>query len=515
MANPTNPPPPSRRFAERTGRDVWTSGGPFGYLESVQAAGSVAAPLLAGASFTLVALVLQSASPFGRWQNFSLLLFVAAGLAQIFAVQSVAWARRYMAAPVDLRQWLPDDFIDRGERPTEWLQQYQRFNDERARRWAGRTRAWINAGITLLLAGIAVGVVPPGPVSPVRWPVITVAWIGVAVEASWVAAMRLDERARLGLLVRSGAIFTAGGATAAGCFAAAGTPGRAATWWAVALALAAALLWLAACTGARLRHGRVRLRAPLTGGLAIARAALAPVAPAVFVLALWSAVAEIARDRQQTLRDQHPGVEELLPAGVSLGAHHRAWSRCAALPAAAGDLAGLLAESGPLLAPDRQPDLAELREKVARSPGCVVQVVDRDDDRARLGYYAVYPLLETAVRRLRSGQITDGGQLRPADLAESPASTGGWYIAIIWAPGPPWTRRCVIATLVDALAAAGAGGPAQPVFGRPVTPLGRSLMRQYGFTAVNATADAISVLQKRTSSALVLGERMFVLSINT
>lgn len=159
---------------------------------------------------------------------------------------------------------------------------------------------------------------------------------------------------------------------------------------------------------------------------------------------------------------------------------------------------GLLAESGPLLGPDRQPELAELREKVARSPGCVVQVIDRDDDRARLGYYAVYPLLETAVRRLRSGQITDGGQLRPTDLAVSPATTEGWYIAIIWAPGLPWTRRCVIATLVDALAAAGAGSAAQPVFGQPVTPPGRSLMRQYGFTAVNAAADAISVMQKRT-----------------
>jgi hypothetical protein len=112
-----------------------------------------------------------------------------------------------------------------------------------------------------------------------------VAWIGVAVEASWVAAMLVDERARPGMLVRSGAVFTAGGATAAAGFVAAGTPGGAGTWWAVALALVAALFWLAACMDARLWHGRVRVRAPLSGGLAIARAALAPVAPAVFVLA--------------------------------------------------------------------------------------------------------------------------------------------------------------------------------------------------------------------------------------
>lgn len=497
MASPTNPRP--RRFVRRTGRDVWTTPGPLAYLESIQAAGTVAAPLLAGASFTLVALVLQSPTAFGRWQDISLLLFVAAGLAQIFAVQSVIWTRRYMATPDDLMQWYPDELTDRGERPTRWLQLLQQLNYERAMRWAGRTRTWINAGITLLLAGIAVGVVPPGPISSVRWPVITVAWIGVAVEASWVAAMVLDERARLGMLVRSGAVFTAGGATAAAAVAAAGTTGGAATWWAVVLALAAALFWLAACTDARLSHGRVQVRAPLTAGLAVARAALAPVAPAVFVLALWSAIGGFANNRHQRLRAQHPGVQELLPKGVSLRAHHRAWSRCVALPVTTrGDLAGLLDESNRLLGPDGQPELTGLWEKVVRSPDCVVQVIDRDDDGARLGYYAVYPLLETAVGRLRSGQITVGGQLGPTDVAVSPDSIAGWYIAIIWAPGRPWTRRCVIATLVDALAAAGAGSAAQPVFGQPVTPQGRSLMQQYGFTAVRAAGDAISVLEKRT-----------------
>jgi hypothetical protein len=494
MANPTNPPP--RRFVQRPGRDVWTTSGPLAYLESIQAAGTVAAPLLAGASFTLVALVLQSPTPFGRWQDVALLLFVAAGLAQIFAVQSVIWTRRYMATPDDLRQWFPDDFTDRGESPTEWIRLLQRFNYERARRWAGRTRVWINAGISLLLAGVAVGVVPSGPISSVRWPVITVAWIGVAVEAAWVAAMMVDEQARLGMLVCSGAVFSAGGATAAAGFAA-GARGGAAAWWAAALALAAALFWLATCMDASLRYGWVRVRAPLRGGLVITRAALAPIAPAVFVLALWSAIGKLAEARRQRLRDQHPGVHELLPKSVSLGAHHRAWSHCVALPVATqDDLAVLLDESGRLLGPGGQPDLAELWEAVARSPHCVVQVIDRDDDGARLGYYAVYPLLETAVGRLRAGQVTVGGQLGPADLALSSDAVAGWYIAIIWAPGRPWARRCVIATLVDALAAAGAGSAAQPVFGQPVTPQGRSLMRQYGFTTVSAAADAIYVLEK-------------------
>ena len=347
MVNPTNSE--SRRFTPRTGRDVWTFPGPPGYLESIQAAGSVAAPLLAGASFTLVALVLQSTTPFGRWQDLALFLFVGAGLAQVFAVQSVIWTRRYMATPDELKQWFPDDFTDNGERPTQWLLNVQGYNDQKARKWADRTRRWINAGISLLLAGIAVGVVPPGHISPMRWAVITLAWTGVAVEASWVIATAVDEPARPGMLLRSAAIFTSGGATAAtGVAATAGTAdGAPAAWWAVALAVVAAPLWLAVLTGARYSHGRVRLFAPLIGFWAWAQAALALLAPAIFVLALWSAIRQLAENRHQTVSGLHPGTERLLPGDVSIYAHHRAWSRCTALPVSSRDgVAELLRESG-------------------------------------------------------------------------------------------------------------------------------------------------------------------------
>jgi hypothetical protein len=497
MVNPTNLKP--RRFVPRTGRDVWAFPGPPGYLESIQAAGSVAAPLLAGASFTLVALVLQSTTPFGRWQNLALLLLVGAGLAQVFAVQSVTWTRRYMVTPDELRQWFPDDFTDYGERPTQWLLNVQGYNDQTARKWADRTRMWINIGISLLLAGIAVGVVPPGHIGAMRWVVITLAWIGVTVEASWVTAAVLDEPARLGMLLTSAAAFTSGGATAAAGFAAtAGTPdGAPATWWAVALAVAAIPFWLAACTGARFSHGRVRLDAPFTGALAIMQAALAVLAPAVFILALWSAVGRLTKGRHRVLSDLHPGTGKLLPKGVSLSAHHRAWSRSmAVLVANEEELGELLRESGQRLGQGGPPRLAELRERLVRSPGCVVKVVDRDAAKIQWGYFVVYPLLAETVRRIRAGQITASRQIRPADLAGSPDVAAGWYISVIWAPGPKWTRRCVIATLVDALAAGGAGSLARPVFARPATERGRSLMKRYGFAALSAQACGIWVLEK-------------------
>jgi hypothetical protein len=497
MVNPTNSRP--RRYVPRTGRDVWTFSGPPGYLESIQAAGNVAAPLLAGASFTLVALVLQSTTAFGRWQDLALLLLVGAGLAQVFAVQSVIWTRRYMVTPDELRQRFPDDFTDNGERPTQWLLNVQWLNDRNARKWASRTRMWINAGISLLLAGVAVGVVPPGHISPVRWAVIILAWTGVAIEASWVIAAAVDEPARLGLLLRSATIFISGGATAAVGFAAtAGTAsGAPATWWAVALALLAIPCWLAALTDARFSHGRVRVYSPLTGGRAIAQAALALLAPALFTLALSSAVRRLAKNRRGMLASLHPGVRELLPTGVRLDAHHRAWSRCTAIPVVGEEeVAALLRESSARLGQDGQPVLDRLMERLAHSPGCVVKVVDDGDPTIQFGYYVLYPLLTDTVCRIRSGQVKTGRELVPADLAAPPDAVAGWYVAVIWAPGPAWTRRCVIATLVDQLAANGAGSVAQPVFARPATARGGSLMESYGFAAIGAKADGIWVLER-------------------
>jgi hypothetical protein len=499
MGNPTNLEP--CRYEPRTGQDVWAFPLPLGYLDSIQSAGSVAAPLLAGASFTLVALVLQSAIPFGRWQDLALLLLVAAGLAQVFAVQSVIWTRRYMVTPDELRQWFPDDFTEDGERPTPWILNVQEDSGQQARTWANRTRWWINVGISLLLAGVAVGVVPPGRISVMRWAVVTAAWAGVAVEATWVAGLLVAGGTRRAMLPRSAAIITSGGATAAAGFAATtGTAdGAPATWWAIALAVAAAPCWLAALTGARLSHGHIRLYSPLTGWRAGTQAALALLAPAIFVLALWSAIRQVAADRHERLSDLHPGVEELLPRAVSIRAHHRAWNRCTALPVTNRDeLARLLDESGALLGQDGQPRLDDLWARVEQSPGCVVRVVDRGDDKIQFGYYIVYPLLAETVHRALSGQIKTGRQLKAADLAASPDTGAGSYISVIWAPGRKWTRRCVIATLADALAASCAGNPSQPVFARPATPQGEALMASYGFKAIGKQT-GVWALQKSAS----------------
>jgi hypothetical protein len=496
MGKPTNLE--SRHFVRRTGRDVWTRPRPIGYQDSIQAAGSVAAPLLAGASFTLVALVLQSTTTFSRWQNLALFFFVAAGLAQIFAVQSIIWTRRYMVTPDELRQWFPDDFTDDGHSPTQWLLNIQAYSDQNARKWARRTRGWINTGISLLLAGIAVGVVPPGDIGPTRWAVVTVAWAGVAVEVAWVIGTLVDEQARRDMMLRSAAIIASGGATAAAGYAATSgtTDGAPATWWAVALAVLAVPFWLAELTDARFSYGHVRRCSRLTGWGAKAQAALALLAPAILVLALWSAIRQLISDRGEMLRSRHPGASDLLPKGVSINEHHRAWSRCtASLVTGMDELAKLLNESGRKLEPAGQPSLDGVWEHLARSPGCVVKVTDHVDPRIQFGYYAICPLLAETVRRIKSESITVGRQLSPGDLATSPDVAEGWYISTIWAPGRKWTRQCVIATLVDELAASGSGRTGRPVFAHPATTQGQALMDSYGFQPMGEQA-GIWILEK-------------------
>lgn len=101
-----------------------------------------------------------------------------------------------------------------------------------------------------------------------------------------------------------------------------------------------------------------------------------------------------------------------------------------------------------------------------------------------------------AVRSIKAGRITTGHELRVADLAPSQDTGAGWYISVVWAPGSRWTHRCVLATLVDALAAGGAGSVVRPVFARPATEPGRSLMMRYGFAPIGGQANGIWALEK-------------------
>ncbi|MER6631253.1 hypothetical protein ABT301_24045 [Streptomyces sp. NPDC000987] len=177
----------------------WRPPVPMGYLESIQAVGGMAAPLLAGGSFTLAVLALQSSVPgpvaVSRWPDASLALFVAAGLLQIATVQATAWTWRYVCTPGDLLQWFPGEQTDGV--PTPFLLGMQRSHLLQAHRWANAARGFYHAGIVALLTGLLVACVPRGPLTGARWTVLAVCAAGVAGEFGWLfRALFLDRGIR-------------------------------------------------------------------------------------------------------------------------------------------------------------------------------------------------------------------------------------------------------------------------------------------------------------------------------
>ncbi|MFI6515687.1 hypothetical protein ACIBF1_09030 [Spirillospora sp. NPDC050679] len=177
----------------------WRPPAPMGYLESIQAVGGFAAPLLAGGSFTLAVLALQSSVPgpaaVSRWPNAALLLFVAAGLLQIGTVQATAWTRRYMCTPGDLLQWFPDKQDDGVPHPP--LLTMQQSHMRHAYRWAAVARGFFHVGVLALLGGLLTACVPPGSISTARWAVLVVCAGGMVGELAWLArAVFLDQALR-------------------------------------------------------------------------------------------------------------------------------------------------------------------------------------------------------------------------------------------------------------------------------------------------------------------------------
>ncbi|MBE1535587.1 hypothetical protein [Actinomadura algeriensis] len=177
----------------------WRPPVPLGYLESIQAVGGFAAPLLAGGSFTMAVLALQSSVPgpsvVSRWPNAALALFITAGLLQIATVQATAWTRRYTCTPEDLLQWFPGDQIDGA--PDRFLTNMQASHLRQAYRWAGAARGLFHAGVVALVCGLLVTCVPHGQVTGPRWAVIVVCAAGVVGELLWlVRAVFLDRGLR-------------------------------------------------------------------------------------------------------------------------------------------------------------------------------------------------------------------------------------------------------------------------------------------------------------------------------
>lgn len=212
---------------------LWAFGGAEpGYRPMIEVAGTTAAPLLAGFSFTLLVLVLPTidarrtttvvagravssgSEAFSRYPTQAALLLLLAGLLLIASVQAALAVKRHGLTPGELAEWFPEHVrpqppaSDDERTRLKWdlpglpamqvserwyaglVRRYQRQETAKALWWATVTRYAYHLGILALLAGLALLVVPPaGEGGGWRWALFAVAAAGVAGEALWIVAV--------------------------------------------------------------------------------------------------------------------------------------------------------------------------------------------------------------------------------------------------------------------------------------------------------------------------------------
>lgn len=159
--------------------------GPLGYSAALESLNTIAAPLLAGFAFTLIGLIVTSATAGVAETNLAVGLLLVAALLLITAIQCTFSARRYYVPPgeyLDLVRLGELDGITEAELRTmfiDWLPLHSK--------WLTRARLGYNAGIVVLLAGVAVALIPPGNLSHLS--AIRVAAAGVAAAGAIVEAL--------------------------------------------------------------------------------------------------------------------------------------------------------------------------------------------------------------------------------------------------------------------------------------------------------------------------------------
>ncbi len=213
---------------------VWPFEGHPGFRRSIDVACTVAAPLLAGFSFTLLVLllptfadetttvevgrdvrVIRDSHPFSAVPELAAILLLLAGLLLIGTVQAGIAARYHSHSPADLADWYPQFFPEgdnaAGTGPdgaalpgwsdtdgwqavhvgSKWFGAWPRkyLHDEivTANKWASTARNLYHLGIMALLSGIVALVIPP-PGQGTAWRVALaiVAGVGVVLEAIWI-----------------------------------------------------------------------------------------------------------------------------------------------------------------------------------------------------------------------------------------------------------------------------------------------------------------------------------------
>jgi hypothetical protein len=182
-------------LAERGGMPTWERPVPYGYPETIQSAGMVVAPLLAGFTITLIGLIVDTSNQGIRYRDTALLILAGAVAALLAAVQCAYAARQFMVTPDEIEAWWPgvNNAADQNE-VTQWweLRAEQLAHWQMHSRWAARFRYAYHTGVVLVLAGLAAVLIPPHGMSTARWVAVVVVAGAALGEALWITGTSLS-----------------------------------------------------------------------------------------------------------------------------------------------------------------------------------------------------------------------------------------------------------------------------------------------------------------------------------
>ena len=159
----------------------WVPPAPLGEADAVQILSGVAAPLLAGFSFTLIGIIVPTPFDHLRWPNLTLALLVGAAVTLIIAVQVGARARAYQTDPDTVGMWLY--FFNLTDRVRQ-----QQWHAARLRVWSAASRVMFDLGILFLFASATLFLVPRGSLtsaSAARLAPSGIMAVGFGIECIW------------------------------------------------------------------------------------------------------------------------------------------------------------------------------------------------------------------------------------------------------------------------------------------------------------------------------------------